>query len=508
MIYKKFLFQKHTREKKRMEVNAAGNDTAPVEEDDCLYCLMPKAKYECTGCGFHYCSEKCQLADWEENDHADVCAEMQRAEGTSKIEDDEAQLQVMPPLDPTPPGSGDGGDPEKVGSLATFMFQPPARDISFRKTSWYRDSKKLIEDLMFADMFAWLCIQSYMYSPLINGLLFKASGDFSKIEKNYGDLFATRARLAAATKGVKNPYAPFNVFFRGMFIDAAKTGKYLILSDGSQMRVVSEENLIRGWPQLAGPLKIKNTAAFVRLYTNTLIGLIGRIGPSKAPVPAFRSYTAQNIPNTWTIEPKKLRVGQEITNWGFMSYSLDNRTSSQFIQDGATCCMISTMFPTGTRLFLISTDSSDKEFPTHLTPWFQYELLLPPGCRFRVDKIFPVPTKVESVIPGKPKMSQVVYTTLVGYESIKNARVGSGKKPPGLVVVKGAAARTAPAPSPFSGKGRRARPSPAPARRAKVRTAAPRAARVASEHQPDFSVDTTSQWGPPPPLSPPSSEDW
>lgn len=226
-----------------------------------------------------------------------------------------------------------------------------------------------------------------------------------------------KARAAAALKGERDKYSIYGTFFATALRQAVEIGRPLI-GPKSRQPVTTKKALLQEFPQMRAPLKMKSKAAFTRLYIKTLEKLIFRIPrtPKGRNIRGFRGYTPIGLPNTLTLRPSQMRIGQEITNWGFMSVSLDYRVSTLFVgrKTQPACCFLDVTIPPGFSAFLISSDSSDRDFPNDLTPWKQLEILLPVGCVFRVIQTTgEIPVTISTNDPGGLINTPVAYLQLV-----------------------------------------------------------------------------------------------
>lgn len=246
----------------------------------------------------------------------------------------------------------------------------------------------------------------------------KVNGDFTKFDERFMGIAAEKARTAEALKYDSDPYSIYGTFFATALWQAVEIGRPLIGPKTGQI-VTTKQALLAEFPQMRRPLSMKSKAAFTRLYIKTLEKLIYKIPRSPAGgrgVRGFRGYTPLGLMNTLTVRPSQMRVGQEITNWGFMSVSLDFRVSTLFVGKNTrpACCFLDVTIPPGFSTFLISSDSSDRDFPDDLTPWKQMEILLPVGCVFRVTSTTGEQTvRLSTNDPGQVIDTPIAYLQLV-----------------------------------------------------------------------------------------------
>lgn len=122
----------------------------------CSACLAPDAQYVCSCCHAPYCSQACQKTDWDNNEHSLVC----------EAWPDESlcgQEELLP----------DDGEGEELIEAMALPFQPPALDNSYKTRVFYKRSLAIMKSLRKDNFFAWMCVQSYKTSPIINAILFK-----------------------------------------------------------------------------------------------------------------------------------------------------------------------------------------------------------------------------------------------------------------------------------------------------------------------------------------------
>lgn len=261
--------------------------------------------------------------------------------------------------------------------------QPPAVDTSYRDRGFYKQSVKKLRALMDHDIFTWLCIQSYMTSPFINTILFKVNGDLTKFDQRFMDIKNEKLNIAEAINP-NDPYNIFDTFFKNALTRAVGLGKPLLDPDNSNYVVTTQADLVRAYPAMKAPLTMKDKAAFLKKYVLAIQTAITGLPAVKRPVITWRGYAPLNLPHTLALDARQLQLGEEITNWAFMSVSFDIRISSMFVNRDAMCCTLRITIPAGFPAFMISSDSSDKKFPPSLTPWTEQEILLPAGCVFKV----------------------------------------------------------------------------------------------------------------------------
>lgn len=391
----------------------------------CSACLSPGSEYVCSCCHTRYCSLQCQETDWIENEHALVCSEWPYKDDD---DDDDDSLPIGDEEWDDELSTVDNDDDDdtgyaSIGALA-LPTQPPALDNSYKKRRFYLASVALMKRLRKDDFFAWMCVQSYKTSPIINAILFKVNGNFTKFDETFMGVGAEKARAAAALKREKDPYSIFGTFFATALAQAVEIGRPLI-GPRSGRPITTKKALMEQFPQMRRPLTMRSKAAFTRLYIQTLERLIYSIPrtPKRSEgksVHGFRGYTPIGLANTLTLRPSEMRVGQEITNWGFMSVSLDYRVSTLFVgkKTNPGCCFLDVRIPSRFSALLISSDSSDRKFPADLTPWRQLEVLLPVGCVFRVvastgENAWPLSTNE----PG-----QIIYTPIAYLKLVRIAK--------------------------------------------------------------------------------------
>jgi hypothetical protein len=290
-------------------------------------------------------------------------------------------------------------DTELLGKIA-LPNQPEAKDTSFRKRGFYKMSVKKMKELKRKKSFTWFCLMSFKTSPLINHILFQVNGDLTKLDERFNGVVAAKIRVAKALKGERDPYSIFATFFKTALQQAVDIGQPL-RDPWTRKPILKKRQLIAAFPWMRTPLTMKSKAAFVRCYIQALQGAIYSIEPLSNALQTWRGYSPLNIPGTMSMDPRYMKVGQELINWAFMSVSLDLRVSTLFMKRNISCCMVTVIIPPRFRAFLISGDSGDKNYPTDITPWHQMEVLLPIGCVFRVEQTFYEPVLFETTNPGE-----------------------------------------------------------------------------------------------------------
>lgn len=254
------------------------------------------------------------------------------------------------------------------------------------KRGFYIASRKAIKAAKENSMFTWLCLQSYMTSPLINSILFAVNGDWTRFDQRFGDVIKTHKRVQKYANP-KEPYNTFNTFFKAMLLESAQVGKYLY-DRSNRHKVLDEQALRTYYPEVVPFLDMQDKAAFTLAYVSALQNVIFSIPRLINGVDSFRGYAPLGIPDTLTLDVEDLRVGQQITTWGFMSVSLSAQIAADFADQSAKCCLLSVIIPSNQIAFLIQSSSSDLRFPRSLAPFHgEEEILLPAGTVVRVRKI-------------------------------------------------------------------------------------------------------------------------
>jgi len=356
--------------------------------DHCSYCLTPDAEWSCQCDMVYYCNTKCQEKDFEF--HREYC---------SPIETESF---------------------DTIGKIV-LPNQPPAKDISFRKRGFYKASVAKMRGLFRKDIFTWMCLMSFKTSPLINNILFQVKGDLTKLDQKYNGVVTGKPKTATMLKGERDPYSIFATFFKLALTQAVMLGRPLKNPKTGSV-ITKKRQLFEAFPSLRRPLTMRDKAAFVRLYVKALQNVIYSIPKLRVPLQTWRGYKPLNIPDSMSLDVRSMRVGQEITNWAFMSVSLDSRVSTLFMNPDAVCCMVTIMIPAGFSAFLISGDSGDPNFPKDITPWYQMEVLLPVGCVFRVAKLYPTAPLFDTTNRNEMVYSYMATLVLSGIRRIKTRR--------------------------------------------------------------------------------------
>lgn len=395
-----------------------------MSEPVCSNCLENRATHRCKRCkAAYFCSEKCRVNAW--NDwHSHDCVETKiRTFDPDPTFDINAIIQAAiakygddyddqddgawddgeddnSPLNLDYTGGDGGQDDHELDNISDEMIddigatalptgfppQPPALDHSFKKRSYYRASAKKIRWLRRKRIFAWMCLVSFKTSPLINAILFKVNGDLTKLDQTFMGVVKEKARTAKLATGVPgDPYPIFHSFFKLMLVQGVERGRPLRNPKTGQP-IVRKRDFVKAFPKMRRYLEMRDKALFVRHYVYALQSTITSLHRTKSPTYFFRGFRPLGIPNTITLSPSQMYVGQEITNWGFMSVSVDSRVSTLFTDSANHCCMLEVIIPSTFPVFIISSDISDKSFPQDPTGYHQMEILLPVGSVFRVTK--------------------------------------------------------------------------------------------------------------------------
>ena len=263
-------------------------------------------------------------------------------------------------------------------------FHHQIRALSWKR-GFYKASRAVIQSARKSNIFAWLCLQSYMTSPLINSILFKVNGDWTAFDQKFGDVIKTHKRVMKYADS-RDPYNIFNTFFKAMFVESAEVGKFLYDPSGRH-KVVDEKTLRQYYPEVEAWLDMKDKAEFALGYALAIENIILTVPRLINSVETFRGYTPLGIPDTLTLDIDDLKHGQKITTWGFMSVSLSSEIATDFLDAGQGCCMLKVIIPSNMVAFLIQSHSRDKKFPMNLSPFHgEEEILLPAGTVIQVTK--------------------------------------------------------------------------------------------------------------------------
>jgi hypothetical protein len=297
--------------------------------------------------------------------------------------------------------------------------------VEYRKRGYYKASKNTIENFRQNNIFSWLCLQSYMTTPVINAILFKLNGDWTKFDDTFGNVIETHLRVARyADKN--DPYNIFNTFFKAMLIESANVGKFLYDRSGIYL-IETEEDLISNYPEMKAFLSMDNES-FTLAYIAAIQNAIMSVPKLSNPVFSFRGYTPLGIPNTLTLTIDDLEIGQEITTWGFMSVSLSPNVSATFLKAEQKCCLLKVVIPENMYAFLIQSGMDDKEFPRNLAPFEgEEEILLPAGTIVRVIKKTGI--KEFSTMKNEIVETNTARVEVIGFESPKLPEVNPIEMP-------------------------------------------------------------------------------
>jgi hypothetical protein len=253
------------------------------------------------------------------------------------------------------------------------------------KRGFYKASRTALENAKQNAMFTWLCLQSYMTSPLINSILFRVNGDWTAFDQRFGNVIETHARVAKYADP-DDPYNIFNTFFKAMLLESAQVKKYLYDRSGRH-KILDEASLRKYYPEVIPFLDMRDKAVFTLSYVAAIQNIIMSIPRLINTVDTFRGYVPLGIPDTLTLNVDDLRVGQKIVTWGFMSVSLNSQIAADFIdkRSKGSCCMLRVVIPSNEIAFLIQSASGDRRFPRNLAPFHgEEEILLPAGTVVKV----------------------------------------------------------------------------------------------------------------------------
>lgn len=286
-------------------------------------------------------------------------------------------------------------------------------DISttFKSRGFYKASKAKLAQLRKQDMWTWLCIQSYVTMSLVNPILHQVKGDWSKFDQTFFGIPRT-------VKHIKNPLDIFSVWFEPALVQGARIGRPLKDPAGKTV-ITTKEQLFRYYPMLRAKIDMADKAAFMRAYVNAIQrALVG--GPKlTVPITSYRGYTPINLPNTLTLDIDRLHVGQVITNWSFMSVSLNSATSASFVRPGSSCCMLVVIVPKDFPAFMVTSHRGDTSFPVGIVPFEQSEVLLPAGVQVRVEKKYPTVTMPKEGPPKGTITVRMAQVRVIGMAKIK-----------------------------------------------------------------------------------------
>lgn len=280
-----------------------------------------------------------------------------------------------------------------------------------RCRGFYKASKKQMQYLRKNDFFTWLCIHSYMMSPIINVMLFEVNGDWTNFNQTFSNVVETRYRIKKYSDP-DDPYNIFNTFFKGLLIEGAAKGKFL--TDKSRKRKITTfDDLVRYYPETLPYLTMQNKAQFVLEYAIRMTNAILSVPPLTNSLQSFRGYTPLNIPGTLTLDVDSYEIGDEIVNWGIMSLSLDRAVSAMFGDVTQACCMLKIIIPSGTSVLMIQSDPDDPSFPKSLAPFDpESEVLVSPGTILRIVKNTGVKTYID--MKGSTVNLKTAYAEIVG----------------------------------------------------------------------------------------------
>lgn len=250
----------------------------------------------------------------------------------------------------------------------------PAWSKEYRLRGYYKSSMAIIRRIRKTDIFSFLCLFIYGSTKWINATLFAANGDWTKL--------STQQYMDISAKNNANG-AVFETVYR-FGLQQAATKVHNPLKDKTRKHaIVTKEQLVHYYPEMKRYLVMK-PQAFLHAFCTTLQRLLMSVPPLKSPLETYRGYAPINVPNSLALDIARYKVGQVITNWGFMSVTIDKRIAAAFT--GPACCYMKLTIPAGMSAFMITSDSTDREFPSIHTEYAQQEILLPAGVMVKLGK--------------------------------------------------------------------------------------------------------------------------
>lgn len=216
---------------------------------------------------------------------------------------------------------------------------------------FYKDSLDLLRRVKDSDPFLWICLRSYVESPNINSLMHKIEYEWD---------------TGIPVKGYVDPYT---LLFNPLQDPILRSIEGLSYRQVLRRYMTSIQSLILDqMPVLAEELVLW-----------------------RGYVPVGKGLAAH---------PSDYTEGQEVTNWSFLSCSLEQVMAVKF-SDGP-CCMMRITVPAGGSAVQI-TGGRNQEWVPGLRHR-QSEVLLPAGTTLRIDRV------------GK---DEVVYATVIGRRPVR-----------------------------------------------------------------------------------------
>lgn len=243
-------------------------------------------------------------------------------------------------------------------------------DLEYSQAFWYKESAKLLRRLKRDDVFAFLCLSHYGQQNAINPLLFKAEGNWHRF-----------GQFIHLVKGFTEVW---DKFFAYMLDHAPSVGAAFTDKSGKHV-ITTKADLLRYYPEMRRYLELKDKTLFMRLYASAIQSAI--LGIPKSPLTnmfGWRGYSPVDVQGSLSLDLMRYKTGERVTNWGLGSVSLHHTVSAGFANLDKACCMMYIHFPPNFPIMMLTSDKSDKKFPSIPTPWRQMEILLPAGTIFQI----------------------------------------------------------------------------------------------------------------------------
>ena len=260
------------------------------------------------------------------------------------------------------------------GNLLAFTNQSANKWLERQRKnpgSLYNRSKNMLSMIKRGDARTWLYLQMFMVESSVNSTIQQAKNDWK-------------------TKTLPWPAE--------MTLDDGEEfsfiGEYILdwgykLEDVDTNSTIAGKTLLQRWPSLELTLQLPPRYR-LKEYMMSLYNLVvNQMEPLEEDITVYRGYYSysnwKKQEGTFSKKLDDFVVGEENTNWSFVSTSIDPRVAAEFVSED--CCIMIIRVPAGTPAILLSSIESDDTFTSPSGRFKQAEILLPPGLIFRFDKL-------------------------------------------------------------------------------------------------------------------------
>jgi hypothetical protein len=281
----------------------------------------------------------------------------------------------------------------------------------YRQQPFYHASAEHILFLKKHDIFAYLCLALYGFSPGINKVMFALKGNWS-------------------TAALGGPSALAYDVYANQFKHIIEPQIAHPLTDKTGTQVINtREALVRYYPEIQPYLRITDSTLFSRLYMSAIRSAIMGTPRSRDPplTYSWRGYKPVPIAGSLALNPSAYKEGEIMINWGVTSVSVQENVAANFGGFDQACCMMVVLIPSEFPIFLLTSDETDATYPTLPTPYREIELLLPAGTRFRIGRHLGQKPYTPRAAFGQQYMLDTIEVHVIGISKI-NSYIPSKKR--------------------------------------------------------------------------------